>query len=104
MATKELLDVTVLVAETHKGKLAAVASNLKKKGFVLKESLGGIGILVGSVPAAALAELSDVPGVAAVENNGPITAHSTNRRQGPATPDPVLRTPDGLNGKDSTPR
>jgi hypothetical protein len=67
MATKDLLDVTVLVAETHKDKLAAVASNLKKKGFVLKESLGGIGILVGSVPAAALAELSDVPGVAAVE-------------------------------------
>jgi hypothetical protein len=67
MATKELLDVTVLVAETHKDKLATVASNLKKKGFVLKESLGGIGILVGSVPAAALAELSDVPGVAAVE-------------------------------------
>jgi hypothetical protein len=30
MATKELLDVTVRVGETHKDKLAAVASNLKR--------------------------------------------------------------------------
>jgi hypothetical protein len=67
MTTKESLDVTVLVADTHKNKLAAVASNLKKKGFVLKESLGEIGILVGSCPATALATLSAVPGVAAVE-------------------------------------
>jgi hypothetical protein len=69
MTTKASLDVTVMVAETHKdkAKLSAVASNLKKKGFVLKESLGEIGVLLGSVPATALASLSDVPGVEAVE-------------------------------------
>jgi hypothetical protein len=67
MAGKKSVNVTVLVDEAHKGNLEAVADGLKDKGFVLKEALGAVGVLVGSVPAAGLAALSRVPGVSAVE-------------------------------------
>jgi hypothetical protein len=47
--------------------LLDVAKDLKDKGFVLNELLGEIGVITGSAPAAALAKLSTVPGVSAVE-------------------------------------
>ena len=69
MSKKKTVDVTVMVNDEHKDKLAQVAHALKIKGFVLTESLGEIGVLTGSVPANALADLSAVPGVSAVEEN-----------------------------------
>ena len=67
MAKKQKIDVTVLVSDSHKGDLPKVATALKAKGFTLKESMGAIGVLTGSVPADAVAGLSSVPGVASVE-------------------------------------
>ncbi len=67
MAKKKSINVTVLVDEAHKDNLAEVASELKDKGFVLKESLSALCVLTGSVPATSFAALSKVPGVAAVE-------------------------------------
>jgi hypothetical protein len=67
MSTKKTINVTVLVDESHHGSMDTVAVRLKDKGFVLKESLAAAGVLTGSAPAAALASLSEVPGVAAVE-------------------------------------
>ena len=64
-----MIDVTVMVDDDHKDKLTEVAARLKKKGFVLTKSLGGIGCLIGSCPAEALTDLSAVPGVSAVEVN-----------------------------------
>jgi hypothetical protein len=67
MAKKKSINVTVLVDEAHKHKLTHVTKELKEKGFVLKESLGEIGVLTGSVPPASLATLSTVTGVTSVE-------------------------------------
>jgi hypothetical protein len=67
MAKKKSINVTVLVDEAHKDNLKGVANELKDKGFVLKKSLGEIGVLTGSVPTTALAALSSVAGVSAVE-------------------------------------
>lgn len=67
MPKKNSINVSVLADEAHKENLAKLASGLKDKGFVLKESLGAIGVLTGSVPAKSLAALSTVPGVSAVE-------------------------------------
>ena len=67
MAKKKSITITVLVEESHKNKLNQVSRELKDKGFVLKESLGEIGVLTGSIPSTALADLSKVPGVSAVE-------------------------------------
>jgi hypothetical protein len=67
MPEKKSINVTVLVDEGHKENLAGLAKDLKDKGFVLKESLEAIGVLTGSVAATALASLSSVPGVSAIE-------------------------------------
>ena len=67
MSKKKSINVTVLVDEAHRENLTDLAKRLKDKGFVLKEPLGAIGVLTGSVPAASLASLSTVPGVSAVE-------------------------------------
>jgi hypothetical protein len=67
MAKKKSINITVLVEESHKNKLNQVSRELKGKGFVLKETLGEIGVLTGSIPSTALADLSKVPGVSAVE-------------------------------------
>lgn len=67
MGQQKSINVTVLVADTHKDNLTDVANDLKERGFVLKHSLGAVGVLTGSVRASALAKLSTVPGVSAVE-------------------------------------
>lgn len=67
MADTNLIDITVLVAETHKDDLEKVTKDLMEKGFVLKQSLAEIGALTGSAPAAAVEKLQAVPGVEAVE-------------------------------------
>lgn len=69
MSKKKMVDVTVMVDDDHKDNQADVARDLKVKGFVLNESLEGIGVLTGSVPVASLAALSGVVGVFAVEEN-----------------------------------
>ena len=61
------VDVTVMVDDNRKHDLAGVARDLKTKGFVVSQSLHDIGVLTGSAPAAALAALSKVSGVSAVE-------------------------------------
>jgi hypothetical protein len=67
MAKQKPITVTVLVDDSHKDNLTGVAKDLKDKGFVLKKSLKEIGVLTGTVPPAALATLSSVRGVSAVE-------------------------------------
>ncbi len=67
MAKSKLLNVQVLVDDTHKAKLLAVTKALKGKGFVLKETLSEVGVLTGSVPASKMSSLSTVAGVSAVE-------------------------------------
>lgn len=56
-----------LVDDAHKDDLSALVAALKDKGFVLKDSLEAVGLLVGTVPATSMAGLSAVPGVSAVE-------------------------------------
>lgn len=67
MVTRKSINVTVLVDVAHKENMAELANDLKDSGFVLKESLDAVGVFTGSVDAAALAGLSAVPGVFAVE-------------------------------------
>ncbi len=67
MANKKSINVTVLVDEAHRDNMAGLINQLKDKGFVLRESLDAVGVLTGSVAATALAGLSTVPGVSAVE-------------------------------------
>ncbi len=67
MANENVVNVTVLVEETHRDNLIGVANALKEKGFEVNESLGEIGVLIGSVSRTALSALSTVAGVAAVE-------------------------------------
>lgn len=67
MPREKLITVTVLVDDAHKDNLSGLASALKEKGFVVKESLEAVGVLIGTVPFASMAGLSAVPGVSAVE-------------------------------------
>ena len=67
MATTKSINLTVMVDETHRSKLAKVSADLKAKGFVLKDTLQEIGVITGSAPAGVIADLSKVPGVSAVE-------------------------------------
>lgn len=67
MPREKLIDVTVLVDKAHKGNLSGLLTALKDKGFVLKESLDTVGVLVGTVPPASMMSLSAVHGVSAVE-------------------------------------
>jgi hypothetical protein len=67
MPREKLITVTVLVDDAHKDDLSGLASALKDKGFVLKESLEAVGVLIGTVPAGGIADLSAIPGVSAVE-------------------------------------
>jgi hypothetical protein len=67
MTKSKSVNVSILVDDSHKDNLAGLANDLKDKGFVLKDSLGAVGVLLGSVPEASLAELSTIPGVSAVE-------------------------------------
>ncbi len=64
-----MVQITVMIDDEHKADVGRVASALKKKGFVLSETLGEIGVLTGSVPAAGVTALSAVAGVSAVEEN-----------------------------------
>lgn len=61
------INVTVLVADARRGDLSGVLDDLRREGFVLKESLEAIGVITGSAPTTSLARLSKVPGVSAVE-------------------------------------
>ena len=63
MAKQLKINVSVSVADSHD--LSKVASALKTRGFVLKESLDSIRVLTGKAPAGAIADLASVAGVAA---------------------------------------
>lgn len=67
MDTKQTISVTVLADDAHRDDLAGLARALAAAGFVLTETLDAIGALIGTVPPAALAALSQTPGVLAVE-------------------------------------
>jgi hypothetical protein len=69
MGKKKMVQITVLVDDEHLGEMGRVASALKKKGFVLSETLGEVGVLTGSVPADEVTALSAVAGVSAIEQN-----------------------------------
>ncbi|WP_254506724.1 hypothetical protein [Anatilimnocola floriformis] len=67
MAKPSLININVLVEDSHKSKLSAVATKLKAKGFVLTETLDDIGVLSGKAPATALESLEAVNGVSVIE-------------------------------------
>lgn len=67
MPREKLITVAVLVDDAHKDDLSGLVAALKDKGFVLKDSLQAVGVLIGTVPATSMAGLSAVPGVSAVE-------------------------------------
>ena len=69
MSPKPMIDITVMVDAEHQNDLAGVTRDLKRKGFVLTDSLNEIGVLRGRVPVDSLTEVSTVSGVAAVEEN-----------------------------------
>jgi hypothetical protein len=66
---KKSINVTVLVADSHKQNMSGVVKDLKEKGFVLKDSLEAVGVVTGSVAAESVSRLSKVPGVSAVEED-----------------------------------
>jgi hypothetical protein len=59
--------VTVTVADSHAGDLAAVAAGLRAAGLEVEQVLAALGIVTGAVDATRLGEIAAVPGVAAVE-------------------------------------
>ena len=67
MPREKLITVTVLVDDAHKDDLSGLVAALKDKGFVLRDSLEAVGVLIGTVPATSMGGLSSVPGVPAVE-------------------------------------
>lgn len=69
MARQQSVNVTILLDEAYKENPSQVVVDLKSKGFVLKEALSAVGVLTGRVPAIALAKLTEVPGVSAVEED-----------------------------------
>lgn len=69
MTSEKTVGLCVMVDEAHRGKMADVARDLKKKGFVVDQELTEIGVFTGRAPNAALKSLSSVPGVSAVEEN-----------------------------------
>jgi hypothetical protein len=62
-------EVVVSVHPEHQKQVKTLIGKLKKKGFVLSESLPGIGVLTGSVPADGVEDLKDVDGVEHVQEN-----------------------------------
>jgi hypothetical protein len=65
---KTMKKVVVAIEEGHKHEMGKVIGKLKKKGFVLSESLEAIGVLTGSVPLDGSHDLKDVEGVKTVED------------------------------------
>ena len=61
--------VVISLDPKHQKQASKVIGKLEKKGFILSESLTGIGVLTGSVPSEALKDLSEVEGVENVEEN-----------------------------------
>ncbi|MBL8892011.1 MAG: hypothetical protein JNL67_18695 [Planctomycetaceae bacterium] len=67
MSKKKMINVSVLVQDSPGVTMARLVPKLREKGFVLKESLNDIGVILGSVGEDALNSLSTIEGVAAVE-------------------------------------
>ncbi len=67
MASEEMVTVTVLVDDAYKEELSEFAEGLKGRGFVLKQSLESIGVLIGTVAPGEIAGLRAHRGVLAVE-------------------------------------
>ena len=59
--------VTVTVAESHLAQIEDVAARLREAGMEVEQVLPAIGVITGTVPAARLAALEQVEGVASIE-------------------------------------
>ena len=59
--------VTVVVADSHAGDVAAVAARLAQAGMQVEQVLVALGVITGSVDDAALSSLEDLAGVARIE-------------------------------------
>ena len=66
------VDVIVTVADAHLSKLPDVAARLKAGGLKVTQTLHSSGMITGSAPRAALAQLRSLDGVAAVEASGSV--------------------------------
>jgi hypothetical protein len=67
MVDSRLVNVSVLVEENRWNKISEVVSDLEQRGFVLRETLDSIGVLMGTVAAGRLADLATTPGVVSAE-------------------------------------
>ena len=74
MATK---NVMITVDEAHRGKFAAVVKACKAAGLTLGEKMPSLGALTGAIEDRKLADLRNVPGVAAVEGSRDVRAIKT---------------------------
>ncbi len=58
---------TVTVADSHLGRVEDVARRLRDAGMEVEQVLATIGVITGTLPAAQLAALASIEGVAAVD-------------------------------------
>ncbi len=66
----EQINILIVVDDAFKSDLGEVANRLTARGFLLRESLNEIGVLVGSAPENLLNDLSTVLGVSMIEIEG----------------------------------
>jgi len=62
-------EITVLVAESHQGKLTDMEKSLRRAGVSRIQRLESIGAFTGEVDLQAKGKLMAIPGVAAVEES-----------------------------------
>lgn len=67
MVDSRLVNVTVLVEENRWNRISEVVAALEQQGFVLRETLDSIGVLLGTVVASRLSDLAKTPGVVSAE-------------------------------------
>ena len=66
------VEVIVTVADAHLSKLPALAARLEAGGLKVTQTMEHSGLIAGSAPRAALAQLRSLDGVAAVEASGSV--------------------------------
>jgi methylmalonyl-CoA mutase cobalamin-binding subunit len=60
-------DITVTVADDHLPAIDGVVEALRARGMEVDQVLTGLGMVTGSAPAAAQAQLAQIAGVASVD-------------------------------------
>jgi len=63
------IDVTVTVDDAHLSSIDTVAAGLRARGLRIDAVHGAIGMISGAVPAERLHDLTEEPGVTAVEES-----------------------------------